>query len=90
MRDSANKIRVDTENRNVTPINNNLNNSVSAQNESSSLVKSDSKCYIFNCLEHPLLIIDVNIKPNEKKKIYVREGDTPEGLAESFSQENGK
>ena len=36
----------------------------------------------------PLLIIDVNIRQGVKKKIYVYEGDTPEGLAEKFSKEN--
>jgi hypothetical protein len=38
----------------------------------------------------PLLIIDVNIRPGVKKKIYVFDGDTPEGLAEKFSQEHSK
>jgi hypothetical protein len=36
----------------------------------------------------PLLIIDVNIRPGVKKKIYVFDGDTPEGLAEKFSTEH--
>ena len=36
----------------------------------------------------PLLIIDVNIRQGVKKKIYVFEGDTPEGLAEKFSKEH--
>ena len=36
----------------------------------------------------PLLIIDVNIRQGVKKKIYVYEGDTPEGLAEKFAQEH--
>jgi len=35
------------------------------------------------------LIIDVNIRPGVKKKIYVFEGDTPEGLAEKFGNEHG-
>jgi hypothetical protein len=38
----------------------------------------------------PLLIIDVNIRPGVKKKIYVFDGDTPDGLAEKFSQEHSK
>ncbi len=38
----------------------------------------------------PLLIIDVSIRPGEKKKIYVYEGDTPESLTEKFAKENGK
>jgi len=38
----------------------------------------------------PLLIIDVTIKPGDKKKIHICEGDTAEELAERFSQENGK
>ena len=37
----------------------------------------------------PLLIIDVNLRPGEKKKIYVFDGDTADGLAENFSKENG-
>jgi len=36
----------------------------------------------------PLLIIDVNIRPGVKKKIYVFDGDTAEGLAEKFSSEH--
>ena len=36
----------------------------------------------------PLLIIDVNIRQGVKKKIYVYEGDTPEGLAEKFAKEH--
>ena len=38
----------------------------------------------------PLLIIDVNIRPGVKKKIYVFDGDTAEGLAEKFAQEHSK
>lgn len=38
----------------------------------------------------PLLIIDVNIRPGVKKKIYVFDGDTAEGLAEKFSKEHSK
>ena len=36
----------------------------------------------------PLLIIDVNIRQGVKKKIYVYEGDTPEGLADKFAEEH--
>jgi len=36
----------------------------------------------------PLLIIDVNIRPGVKKKIYVFDGDTAEGLADKFSNEH--
>jgi hypothetical protein len=36
------------------------------------------------------LIIDVNIRPGVKKKIYVFDGDTPEDLAEKFSKEHSK
>ena len=36
----------------------------------------------------PLLIIDVNIRQGVKKKIYVYENDTPEGLAEKFAKEH--
>lgn len=38
----------------------------------------------------PLLIIDVNIRPGLKKKIYVYDGDTSEALAERFSKEHGR
>jgi hypothetical protein len=38
----------------------------------------------------PLLIIDVNIRPGVKKKIYVFDGDTAEALAEKFSKEHSK
>ncbi len=37
----------------------------------------------------PLLIIDVNIRPGVKKKIYVYDGDTSEALAERFSKQHG-
>lgn len=30
----------------------------------------------------------MNIRPGDKKKIYVFDGDTAEGLAEKFSREN--
>jgi hypothetical protein len=36
-----------------------------------------------------LLIIDVNIRPGLKKKIYVYDGDTSETLAERFAKEHG-
>lgn len=36
----------------------------------------------------PLLIIDVNIRPGVKKKIYVFDGDTADGLSERFSKEH--
>ena len=38
----------------------------------------------------PLLIIDVNLRPGEKRKIYVLDGDSAEGLAEKFSKEHSK
>jgi hypothetical protein len=38
----------------------------------------------------PLLIIDVNIRPGVKKKIYVFDGDTSEGLSEKFAKEHSK
>jgi hypothetical protein len=38
----------------------------------------------------PLLIIDVNVKPGVKKKIYVYDGDTAESLAENFAKEHSK
>lgn len=34
------------------------------------------------------MIIDVNIRPGVKKKIYVFDGDTAEGLAEKFAKEH--
>ncbi len=36
----------------------------------------------------PLLIIDVNIKPGEKKQITVFEGDTADKLANTFAKEH--
>ncbi len=44
--------------------------------------------YEMNIDSIPLLIIDVNLRPGEKKKIYVFDGDTAEILAENFSKEN--
>lgn len=38
----------------------------------------------------PLLIIDVNIRPGVKKKIYVFDGDTADGLADRFAREHSK
>jgi hypothetical protein len=38
----------------------------------------------------PQLIIDVNIRPGVKKKIYVYDGDTADNLAEKFGKEHGK
>lgn len=38
----------------------------------------------------PLLIIDVNVKPGIKEKIYVYDGDTSEALALRFAQEHSK
>jgi len=35
------------------------------------------------------LIIDVNIRPGVKKKIYVYDGDTADGLADKFGKEHG-
>jgi hypothetical protein len=40
--------------------------------------------------EIPLLIIDVNIRPGEKKKINVYDGDTAELLASRFAKEHSK
>jgi hypothetical protein len=37
-----------------------------------------------------LLIIDVNIKPGEKRKITVYDGDTAEQLAFNFAKEYSK
>lgn len=54
--------------------------------------KKEEKSKIVLTLEEviPLLIIDVNLRPGEKKKIYVFDGDTAEGLAEKFSKEHSK
>ncbi len=38
----------------------------------------------------PLLIIDVNIRPGVKKKIYVYDGDTADALADKFSKEHSE
>jgi len=35
------------------------------------------------------LIIDVNIRPGVKKKIYVYDGDTAEELTDKFGEEHG-
>lgn len=37
----------------------------------------------------PQLIIDVNIRPGVKKKIYVYHGDTADEIADRFSSEQG-
>ena len=54
----------------------NYNNSISSEEDQ---MKKDGI---------PLLIIDVNIRQGVKKKIYVYEGDTPEGLAQKFALEH--
>jgi hypothetical protein len=53
-------------------------------------MKPEKSIVIFNkCLVNsPLLIIDVNIRPGEKRKIQVFEGDTAEKLANNFAIEN--
>jgi hypothetical protein len=38
----------------------------------------------------PILIIDVNIRPGEKKKIYVYDDDKAPELAKRFGEENSK
>ncbi len=82
--------------------NNNINNKVEkndSSNKNSSPNKNEEDNFN-NSLEQsseddgekkegiPLLIIDVNIRQGVKKKIYVYEGDTPEGLAEKFAKEH--
>lgn len=63
-------------------------------NNSSSQINSEDNDIFNNDPEKkdaiPLLIIDVNIRPGVKKKIYVYDGDTSEALAERFSKEHGK
>ena len=68
-------------NRNISPNKNeedNGNNSLEQSSEDDGEKKEGI----------PLLIIDVNIRQGVKKKIYVYEGDTPEGLAEKFAKEH--
>ena len=87
---------------NNTNYNNNKNNKIEKKesgNKSSSPNKNEEVNFN-NSLEQsseedgekkegiPLLIIDVNIRQGVKKKIYVYEGDTPEGLAEKFAKEH--
>jgi len=61
------------DNENTENINNNININNQTKNEKNI----------------PLLIIDVNVRPGEKKKICVYNGDTPESLTEKFALENG-
>lgn len=61
----------------------NTNNSIEDTNENFNM-DPDKKDVI------PLLIIDVNIRPGVKKKIYVFDGDTADALAERFSREHSK
>lgn len=58
-----------------------FNNTTESNNNNGEVEKKDAA---------PLLIIDVNIRPGVKKKIYVMEGDSAEGLAEKFSAEHSK
>jgi len=67
-----------TENENM-----NMNMNLRAFNKKESEEKKEEKKEVI-----PLLIIDVNLRPGEKKKIYVFDGDTAEGLAEKFSKEH--
>lgn len=72
-------------------IQNNVTDSVSANNVNNASEETEifrSNGYTKDSI--PLLIIDVNIRPGVKKKIYVFDGDTAEGLAEKFSEEHGK
>lgn len=68
---------------NTSGLNNSLNHIPSEENEIFNN-DPDKKDAI------PLLIIDVNIRPGVKKKIYVYDGDTSDALAERFSKEHGK
>lgn len=65
--------------------NTNINQNANISNEENDIFRSNpySKDSI------PLLIIDVNIRPGVKKKIYVFDGDSAEGLAEKFAEEHG-
>jgi len=61
----------------------NMNMNLRAFNKKETEEKKEEKKEVI-----PLLIIDVNLRPGEKKKIYVFDGDTAEGLAEKFSKEH--
>ena len=66
-----------------------MSNSGSSKKIKQGKKKKDEKSNLFILEEAiPLLIIDVNIRAGEKKKIYVFDGDTAEGLADKFAREH--
>ena len=71
-------------NRNTSSYNNTDSNQITEEVVENFNNEPDKKDSI------PLLIIDVNIRPGVKKKIYVFDGDTSEGLADKFSKEHSK
>jgi hypothetical protein len=80
-----NKLQGTIKSRSIERTQGRFNNTAEQQtinNNDSDILNLDKKEAI------PLLIIDVNIRPGVKKKIYVFDGDTPEGLADKFSQEH--
>jgi len=95
-RENSNSIR----NTNLSPVNRNSFEYDKGQetiDASKKLIKSDSKhgsnlrkLFSSDIESPPRLIIDVNIKPGEKKKIVVYNGDTSQKLAENFAIENSK
>ena len=95
-RDDSNSIR----NSNLSPVNRQIaeydkgHETIGAKEN---IFKSDSKhestvrnLFSLDGESPPRLIIDVNIKPGEKKKIIVYNGDTSKKLAENFAIENSK
>jgi len=87
---SFHKIKNEDLNQNNLNNNNRVNPTQATTN--SSIAVDDPSEHFNNDPERkdsiPLLIIDVNIRPGVKKKIYVFDGDTAEGLAEKFSKEH--
>ena len=93
-RDHSNSIQ----NTNISPVNRNNSECIKGEeslNLKEKILKSDSipkstvrNLFSLDVESPPRLIIDVNIKPGEKKKIIVYNGDTSEKLAQNFAIEN--
>ena len=104
MKDGRNKSQTDTKaNPNLNQVesvserfdlymkksNESNNNPVKTPSFSELYPKNTKSKLMFYFLDSvPLLIIDVNIRPGEKKKIVVYEGDTADKLADNFAKEN--
>jgi hypothetical protein len=84
------KNNISTGNDAINTITNTVNNTINNNFNNCSNNKIDKRKLFFYSISDslPLLIIDVNIRPGEKHKITVYDGDTSDQLAEKFAIEH--